>query len=143
MIHLHLHTHFSFGIGVSAPDVLATAAAERFQLPPKLIPLALRLPPLRPVDEGGVHRGAAAERSSPLALENIPSTGVRSGLYGENRPLEQGSGEDVWATNRRVEFVVLPPSGGGAVRHMVYHAPSNSMWFGTDTGTIGRARLPQ
>ena len=35
------------------------------------------------------------------------------------------------------------PSGGGAVRHMVYHAPSNSMWFGTDTGTIGRARLPQ
>jgi DNA-directed DNA polymerase III PolC len=29
MIHLHVHTHFSFGIGVSAPDVLATAAAER------------------------------------------------------------------------------------------------------------------
>ena len=29
MPHLHLHTHFSFGIGVSAPDVLASAAAER------------------------------------------------------------------------------------------------------------------
>lgn len=34
------------------------------------------------------------------------------------------------------------PSGGGAVRHMVYHAPTNSIWFGTDAGTIGRATLP-
>lgn len=34
------------------------------------------------------------------------------------------------------------PSGGGAVRHMVYHAPSRSIWFGTDENTIGRATLP-
>jgi len=31
------------------------------------------------------------------------------------------------------------PSGGGTVRHMVYHAPSKTIWFGTDANTIGRA----
>lgn len=34
------------------------------------------------------------------------------------------------------------PSGGGAVRHMVFHAPTRTLWFGTDTNTIGRARVP-
>ena len=33
------------------------------------------------------------------------------------------------------------PSGGGTVRHMVYHGPTRSIWFGTDVGTIGVARL--
>ena len=42
------------------------------------------------------------------------------------------------------EFIAMTeiPSGGGTVRHMVYHAPTNSVWFGTDANTIGRARLP-
>ena len=34
------------------------------------------------------------------------------------------------------------PSGGGSVRHMVFHEPTRSIWFGTDANTIGRARLP-
>lgn len=34
------------------------------------------------------------------------------------------------------------PSGGGVVRHMIYHAPTREIWFGTDAGTIGRAKLP-
>jgi virginiamycin B lyase len=33
-------------------------------------------------------------------------------------------------------------SGGGSVRHMVYREEGNEIWFGTDTNTIGRARLP-
>ncbi len=33
------------------------------------------------------------------------------------------------------------PSGGGTVRHMHYHAPSDSVWFGTDANTIGQALL--
>ena len=33
------------------------------------------------------------------------------------------------------------PSGGGTVRHMAYDAPTNAVWFGTDAGTIGVARL--
>jgi virginiamycin B lyase len=34
------------------------------------------------------------------------------------------------------------PSGAGTVRHMVYHAPSKAIWFGTDANTIGRALVP-
>lgn len=34
------------------------------------------------------------------------------------------------------------PSGGGTVRHMVFHKPTREIWFGTDAGTIGRAKLP-
>jgi virginiamycin B lyase len=33
-------------------------------------------------------------------------------------------------------------SGGGTVRHMIFHAPTRELWFGTDTNTIGRARVP-
>jgi virginiamycin B lyase len=33
-------------------------------------------------------------------------------------------------------------SGGGSVRHMFYDKENHEVWFGTDTDTIGRARLP-
>ncbi|UCF42159.1 MAG: lyase [Gemmatimonadota bacterium] len=33
-------------------------------------------------------------------------------------------------------------SGGGTVRHMYFHQPTRTVWFGTDANTIGRARLP-
>ena len=37
-------------------------------------------------------------------------------------------------------FSVTPiPSGGGSVRHMDYHAETQTVWFGTDRNTIGRA----
>ncbi len=32
-------------------------------------------------------------------------------------------------------------SGGGTVRHMVFDSQRQDIWFGTDTNTIGRARL--
>jgi virginiamycin B lyase len=31
------------------------------------------------------------------------------------------------------------PSGGGTIRHMHYHEPTGSVWFGADTNYIGRA----
>ena len=34
------------------------------------------------------------------------------------------------------------PSGGGTVRHMHYHEATDTIWFGTDANTIGRAALP-
>lgn len=34
------------------------------------------------------------------------------------------------------------PSGGGTVRHMVFDPETNTIWFGADTGTIGRVTLP-
>jgi len=37
-------------------------------------------------------------------------------------------------------FSITPiPSGAGSVRHMHYHAPARTVWFGTDTGMLGRA----
>ena len=33
------------------------------------------------------------------------------------------------------------PSGGGTVRHMHFHEPSGTVWFGTDTNYVGRARV--
>lgn len=38
-------------------------------------------------------------------------------------------------------FSVTPivKSGGGTVRHMIFHRPTHSIWFGTDANTIGRA----
>jgi virginiamycin B lyase len=33
-------------------------------------------------------------------------------------------------------------SGGLTVRHMVFHAPTREIWFGTDANTIGRASIP-
>lgn len=35
------------------------------------------------------------------------------------------------------------PSGGITVRHAEYHKPSQSIWFGTDANTLGRAVLPK
>ena len=41
-------------------------------------------------------------------------------------------------------FSITPiPSGGGAVRHMVFHAPTRVIWFGTDANTLGRAQIPE
>ena len=34
------------------------------------------------------------------------------------------------------------PSGGGVVRHMYFHKPTREIWFGSDNGTIGRAKVP-
>ncbi len=31
------------------------------------------------------------------------------------------------------------PSGGGVIRHMHYHEPTGTVWFGTDTNYVGRA----
>jgi virginiamycin B lyase len=33
------------------------------------------------------------------------------------------------------------PSGGGTVRHMMFYKPTREIWFGTDTGNIGRIRV--
>jgi virginiamycin B lyase len=34
------------------------------------------------------------------------------------------------------------PSGGGSVRHMVHDPKTDNLWFGTDRGTLGQARIP-
>lgn len=41
------------------------------------------------------------------------------------------------------EFIGSTPieSGGGTVRHMVFHELTNAIWFGTDTNYLGRAKI--
>ena len=41
-------------------------------------------------------------------------------------------------------FSITPisKSGGGTVRHMTFHRPTRTLWFGTDANTIGRAVVP-
>lgn len=46
---------------------------------------------------------------------------------------------------RTESFFSITPvakSGGGSIRHMVYHAGTKALWFGTDANTIGRAVIP-
>jgi virginiamycin B lyase len=45
------------------------------------------------------------------------------------------------AHTREVVSVTPIPSIAGTVRHMVFHAPSRTIWFGTDAGTLGRVAL--
>ena len=33
------------------------------------------------------------------------------------------------------------PSGGGTIRHMMFNRSAGEIWFGTDTNTIGRAKV--
>ena len=45
-------------------------------------------------------------------------------------------------TEKWISVTPISESGGGTVRHMIYHAPTKSLWFGTDANTIGRALIP-
>jgi virginiamycin B lyase len=60
--------------------------------------------------------------------------------------VETGSSSNrlVGFDTRKHTFLSLTdiPSGGGTVRHMIYHRPTRTIWFGTDANTIGRAKLP-
>jgi virginiamycin B lyase len=43
------------------------------------------------------------------------------------------------------EFFSVTPiqqSGGRTVRHMTFHRPTRTLWFGTDANTIARAAVP-
>lgn len=78
---------------------------------------------------------------------------ARSGPYAL---MDDGQGriwffETIEQPNRLVGFdpdseeffsITEVPSGGGTVRHMVFDAERNSLWFGTDTNNLGRAGLP-
>ncbi|MGD9020160.1 MAG: hypothetical protein PVF46_00050 [Lysobacterales bacterium] len=86
-------------------------------------------------------------------FEEWQTPGVQSGPYA----MAADSLGRVWFVETRVQpnrlvgfdplfgtfFSVTDiPSGGGAVRHMVYDPNRNALWFGTDTNTLARAQLP-
>ena len=81
----------------------------------------------------------SGERANPYAMQIdaqdrvwFVETGVQPNIFAGFNPETESF------------FAATPvPSGGGTVRHMVYHEPTNSIWFGADTNTIGRATLPE
>ncbi len=77
----------------------------------------------------------SGERSRPYGTASdardriwIVETGVRPNLF---------VGFDTLA--ERIFSITEIPSGAGSVRHMDYHEPTGSVWFGTDNQTLGRA----
>jgi len=84
-------------------------------------------------------RTPAGERSMPYGMEFdhldrlwFVETGVQpNNLVGFDPKTEQF-------------FSTTPiPSGGGAVRHMMFEPTKREIWFGTDRGTIGKAVIPR
>jgi peptidoglycan-associated lipoprotein len=57
----------------------------------------------------GERRASAVVRA--LASQGVPKNRLKTLSYGEERPLDRGDGETVWAMNRRAEFRVLAGSG--------------------------------
>jgi virginiamycin B lyase len=104
------------------------------------------------VDHAGGYLGAYTPRDGSFAEWPMPG-GAGSAPY----PIVADDAGRLWTVetgldpNRLVGFDpreqrFLPPleipSGGGSVRHMQIHAPTRTIWFGTDADTIGRFRLP-
>jgi len=45
-------------------------------------------------------------------------------------------------TEKWIYNVPVEKSGGGTIRHMVFHKPTRTIWFGSDANTIGRVVVP-
>jgi virginiamycin B lyase len=81
----------------------------------------------------------AAAQSLPYAMASddrdrvwLVETGVQP-----NRLVGFDSKSERW-----VSITPISESGGLTVRHMIFHTPTRTLWFGTDANTIGRARVP-
>jgi virginiamycin B lyase len=89
--------------------------------------------------------GAAQEWAAPSGAQSRPY-GTAMDAAGRLWLVETGVQPNVLVafdpSTREFANATPIPSGGGTVRHMYYDASTNSIWFGTDTNTIGRARLP-
>jgi virginiamycin B lyase len=88
-------------------------------------------------------------------VDEIPSPGGQNSLpyamtmdekdrlwYAENVPNKPS--RIVGYDTRSRTFVpgIEVPSGGLTVRHVMYHQPTKSLWFGTDANTLARVTLP-
>jgi virginiamycin B lyase len=78
-----------------------------------------------PQGEGARPYGMASDSSGKLWMV---ATGVQPNVFIGFDP-----GTEQFFNATEVE------SGGGTIRHMHYHKPSGTVWFGTDTNYIGRA----
>lgn len=104
------------------------------------------------VDYAGGFVGRFDRRSHEVQEWRAPSAGASrpygTALDAQDRLwfVETGPDPNVFVgfdtETHRVFSETTIESGGGTVRHMVYHQPTGTIWFGTDANTIGRAELP-
>ncbi len=81
----------------------------------------------------------AAARSLPYAMASddrdriwLAETGIQP-----NRLVGFDPKSESW-----ISVTPITKSGGLTIRHMIFHAPTRSLWFGTDANTIARASVP-
>src|SRR5204862_7002777 len=90
---------------------------------------------------GAVHEFPlpAAAQSSPYAMASddrdriwLAETGIPP-----NRLVGFDPKSETW-----ISVTPISQRGGITIRHMIYRGATQSLWFGTDANTIGRARIP-
>ena len=90
--------------------------------------------------------GAVEEIASPGGPNSLPyalTVDDRDRLwYAENLPNKPSRIIGYDTRSRRFAPAIDVPSGGLTVRHVIYHRPTKSLWFGTDANTLARVTLP-
>ena len=90
--------------------------------------------------------GGVTEIASPGGMNSLPyalTVDDKDRLwYSENTPNKPN--KIVGYDPRSKSFVpgIDIPSGGQTVRHVIFHKPTKSLWFGTDANTLARVTLP-
>lgn len=90
--------------------------------------------------------GAVTEIASPGGMNSLPyalTVDDKDRLwYSENTPNKPN--KIIGYDPRSKSFVpgLDIPSGGQTVRHVIFHRPTKSLWFGTDANTLARVTLP-
>lgn len=80
--------------------------------------------------------GGASSRPYAMAVDDLDRLWFVETGVDPNRFVGFDSGSNEFFS------VTAIPSGAGSVRHMVFYAPTRTVWFGTDANTIGRAVIP-
>ena len=140
-------------IGMVEP---ATMELKTFELPEGARPRRLEVDPddiVWYVDYSRGYLGRLDPETGEVTEFAAPS-GERSRPYG----MAQDADGRLWFVETGVQpnmFVGFDPeteeffsenpvdSGGGTIRHMYFHEPTSSIWFGTDANTVGRAVVPR
>jgi virginiamycin B lyase len=147
---------------LSGTNKVATVDPATFELREYELPRAAARPRRVAVTSDGAvwyddYAGGMLGRLDPVTggVEEWPLPGGATSrpyaLIGDNRDrvwiVETGSQPNVFVgfdTRTRQFLPSRPvPSGGGTVRHMYFEPATQTIWFGTDVGTIGRANLPR
>ncbi|MGH7663269.1 MAG: virginiamycin B lyase family protein [Gemmatimonadaceae bacterium] len=89
--------------------------------------------------------GAVAEWAAPSGAESRPyamTVDDRDRLWFVETGVDPNRMVGFDPATERFFSITDIESGGGTVRHMIFHEPSRSIWFGTDENTLGRAQVP-